>query len=771
MIALLSFLVGALAAADGVVAIAMHLADMPSQKEIQLQSDLTCSQDDLTRTKDDLKDVRNRYEELRDRPESVLKQSRSAEDELRKIRMEIQELREEKQKSIRELQQLNQSISTVRNFRKAIFAIFGGEAIVGITSSKDGFQIIAEAESALANTAKRSVIRWRVPVYVNNTELGRELGVDYEVGDKLDSKDSERLANIYQTHRFVSPAPSNEAQLVHYKDLEVNVPRIGYYVRHDDQSMTLNTIDNGEELVLRTQVAPASAVRGEADVLVEAAEQLQFIDLCCLEIARRIGSPEGSKTIPPRVVVFVDCVAERGYARSHRRVPKDLGNLRVSSDVSESNTLDLKAWSREIEDTIYEGMVRLGVTVVERRMLEVIDRERALATSRKQSFQEELRLVGTHIFTCRVDLSAVTQSTRLSVRLVDIATDQDLWARSNTPSRPRGEEHSRFNVASGDLYLLNQQKKSKLQVETLFREPIGDGSSGSLENRLVIVERGIAPKGKTALRDPFSSQVYIVENRYIDKDRILPMRSGMDAPKDIALNYLSYSVFQSAMPRAGILIETSGDTATVRMHEADQIVDAGSNLPVYRTKENYRRADPPERLPRLLKVRDVTPKGMRVGLDGGRLTPVWSEHVTLKPGDVVVPSGQKPPTITVLGFSITQPTKQVWKEMKLGDPKVRQRVLDATEILTERLTTACDKIGFEVLPATYDLQNSARDTNRVKQIMERRGIEYLVAGTITPASSLQYEVVLTVADEDLDIIRRESVKVNSRQLEKWDPAR
>jgi len=768
--AAIGFMIGVVVTAIVAVMSVRYLSQFPSPDETQLRVDLEIKSKEFQQISSQLAETKKDLKETKDKPAQNMREQRREEDAIRVRKQELQEVEDQINKLKSTLENLQAAVAAIKALRGADFIAIGGGAIVGITSQDDKFILAGKvSDPNLASVARRAVARWRMPLYTGDSDFCRKIVSAYTPGDILTKNDNHEVDAIYRNHRFVSVAPKGESEIVHFHDVETNALRIGYYLGNDSHSVTVNTIDKKSETVARVQVAEASAIRGSANALVQIAQQIDFIDLCCLEVARRIGTPEGKKGIRPKVVIKVVCgernnnFSRHGYGQGSFQ---SLGNLQIPiKGFSSAGRFNHKAWADELQDLLYERLVHLGVVVVEREFIDILDKERKRNGLKNARERDELRLAGTHYFVCKINVSAVAHRSRLAIRLIDIDTEQVLWALSFSPS-PSAENHVRFNVASGQLFLLNGSATPGLNSPPIFREQLDAGEKHTLDNRLIVFEKGMKSKERNAFRDPFNSRIVFIEEDKVKKNQMQKISSGKGLAKDKILKYMAYSLYRAAMPRAGVVAQVEDRKAFVRMEDSDKYVPVGSNVPVYHFDESEKRQNIPERLGVMLAVRDVTPKGFRVSFGGGRISPIWEEYFSLSVGDVVVPTGQKAPKIAIQGFDFVEPTGKFWTDTR-SRTKVYASTMATAAKLSRRLAEACTHMGLDVVVGS---SAQTRNNSRRRMISDEN-VQYFVTGTISPANKrlVVYNVKLSVVNRDKTPVLDEHLLVNSTQVEEWDP--
>ena len=778
VIGIFTFFTGTLLAGAASVGLVMYSSQFPTETEVKQQEQIKEMYGKLAELTEELNESQQELASWKERLPELHREIRDTEDQLSRRQRELEKIDDKINEANRTLDNLGKAIGAVKQLRKSEFAMIGGDSILGLSVKQNKFQVVGEVEDELARIARQAVVRWRMPLYTGDADLSRKLSSAYDPGEPLFDSDQRLLNEIYRTHRFVDPPPEGSARMVHLRDSSANITRVGFYRNHDEDSVELNTIDNSQEVVRRTAVAPGTAVMGNADAIVEGAQHLQFLDLCCLEIARRMGTPTGKRSIPPRVAILVDCVVPGRSRLGLSGTPLSDGAEDSSTSMQLPNTasvlqgkLDRTTWSRQLEDELHEKLIKLNVPVLERKYLKALDAERLLASERNQAYPESLRMVATHLFVCRIDLSALNGSSRLAVRLLDISSDEALWAGNFTPTKAL-EQHTRYHVASGQLFVINPGGMSAKTSVPIVRKKLNPKDPSTLSNRLVVFEKGVASNDKVALRDIFSSEVTILDKKLIKKAKHI--QTGEDVPRDLLPKYMTYSIYSRVMPQAGMIVEDENNFMHARMRNADKIMSIGASLTAFQHISDGSHYQPPSRFPNHLAVNNVSADGIRLADGLGRVKLIWSENEAIAPGDIVVPPGQQAATVIFDDLQFEAPPEEVWKKIRGGTnkrEKFHRLSMELGDRLTRGLAKASAFVGINVVNNTNN--NRYRTVSRYSRGhgSNASNVNYTVRGTVSPLGQSTFKVDLFVLDRENNPIQTEQFAVLAKQVEKWNPTR
>src|SRR5262249_40148175 len=153
--------------------------------------------------------------------------------------------------------------------------------------------------------------KYQIPRLDRDIKLARQVHAEGVPNRPLDNQLASEVKKYWCVQRFVPLEPDEQPSFIAFWDALENRHRVGFYSRHDDDGLSL--LSAGTPVMERggkpwidsglARPAPLDKMKLEPDA--------DFIDLCVLSVAQKLGSPANSpRLINLAVKVKVDWLEE-----------------------------------------------------------------------------------------------------------------------------------------------------------------------------------------------------------------------------------------------------------------------------------------------------------------------------------------------------------------------------------------------------------------------------------------------------------------------------
>ena len=276
----------------------------------------------------------------------------------------IASLKQDMELAKKSIEDETQLLEEIRQFQGADFVVVDPELfVVGLVEDGDGYKLIGKASNSTAKLAGNAVKKWNKPIISTVPNLASQIHVlDRE--QFLTTVMKEKLDALWGSHEFFPATDGDKHQYVSFIDLDNNSQRLGYYLEHDENTLTAFTIDGKVETIKKIRVVPGSARVASGDKLIRTENDFQILDFCTCEIARLLsgdGDDVGFvKSVPPNVIVSVKI----DLPESHKDVIGPWFGKLYSERYKTFDSL-----SKQLEDDLQVKLGKLNVQVFEREHL------------------------------------------------------------------------------------------------------------------------------------------------------------------------------------------------------------------------------------------------------------------------------------------------------------------------------------------------------------------------------------------------------------------
>lgn len=588
-----------------------------------------------------------------------------------------------------ELRQIEREIAAIRSTIERLKLWGSCTVVLGSRTSSQAVALdeidtkfrvvdIAEGEfvsKALTYAWKNGVDRvWNPEAQRLTTEILRTV----KPREELTSALAERLrSSIWKVPEYAGvPGSERDPQVVLFHTVHDRQQRVGMFLRIQPDELVYRPLAATETKAVRTEIVPGSLrIDTGAELLAASAVEQggSFLEFCILQAAHRL-SPADGKPSHPVVAVHVDVRCEPAAAskadtsRSVRRATqrfREVGSLLGIDATDEPGELctALSRMARRAEDRIYDKLVSLGIAITERKFLDNVlseQGERAKGNRQAVSTVDRTDLLkmarqheATHVLVARIEEPAAANSQYyLSMRLIDLRSNQDLLSLSGENLAPREEVTSPIFLHSGQLALARWRDRNKKEafpgIEQPAVIPVGVATNGGkLPTQFLVLQETAGVGDDAAFRPLFSRKVLRFPADQVEVVPLTndPMQRLAENPelRSQVLRYIVWRIVPPAMTPAGRIVaafpEANAVETTLGLRQG---LGDGAKLRVARPVEllptalQTRMGKMPLRLPAMLSVTELEENGSRASLGRWTKKGYWDEEA-MRPaeGDLV----------------------------------------------------------------------------------------------------------------------------------------
>ncbi|MCA9053318.1 MAG: hypothetical protein KDA75_05745 [Planctomycetaceae bacterium] len=741
-------------------------------------------------------------------PPSLPKPS-TAESREQALRRQVSELKRERDDlAIRKTQletqvaSLKGRLETVKVWQKPQFVLGGRSSayVVGLAESGSDFEVTSkstgdEVDWAISAARKVGVPRISTP---RAERLARQLYSELQPGDFVSSQIREQIQKEYwKSWQFVGMPPQANLSFVTYREVRANRPEVGILKVVSPESLTVRRVAAEDVVVQRGGVRPGTVWADDGDRIIPALEVGDsFLDYCLLAAAQKLSLPDDINGFV-RVAVHVNI--DQLLKSFEQGTPTQLFNIRYGEDgnnplqgngsfapdnssrraeidyqvdrggMSASQQKFLHQQGRRIEDEIYERLLKLGVSVVEREYADQIKTEQAY--QHVEDIRDFARLAdATHLLVAELDESQQAARFRLSMRLIDLRDAAVKFAASDDEAAPTLDDAQQFVLNSGRPAILTavttDEKGKPIEPIDLkgFESPrrvpfVGPSSNKPPENPLVIFENVVGDE--LIYRPLFSRQL---QSLPLDKVRYelfeaTPQNLDSNATRTQKLRYAVWQLAQATLTPAGRILNVAPDgrTATVTLGTRHGL-RPGDVLRVLRTFDrsggDQFQGLEEMLIPARLTVQNVLADSSSVHIVDNGIDVAWqSEEMRPGIGDVVVSRVELPRRIAVLPPYPQRPTQgeaaPLWRPTASGAMLIERNKVanDATRVALEvqdQFVQSLSQFG-PIVSGQYQVQDglfNQIDADATLQELGAKQATHLLGGTLELESKTRFRVTM-----------------------------
>ncbi|MFK7768542.1 MAG: hypothetical protein AB8B55_15070 [Mariniblastus sp.] len=618
--------------------------------------------------KESLDQLREELKALRKEKEQIEAATHEAKRKIESLKRDVESVKDSIASESKQLEE-------IRRFQTADFVVLDPELfVVGLVDSGDGYKLVGKASNSVAKLAGNAVKKWNKPIIASEPKLAAQIH-RLETDQELSTSLKDKLDELWGSRSFFPEVEGEKIQYVNFVDLDTNRQRLGFYLKHDENTLSAFTIDGKIEQIKKLRVVPGTARVAAGDKLIRTENDFQILDFCACEIARLLSGNDDKeqfvKSVPPNVVVYVKIDLPESHFDVFRTIS---GKMFWASD----RYKNFDSLQQQLEDDLQVKLGKLGVKVLERENLDAIIGEQKLSAEFDNEEILGQMTFATHVFICEVAESSNGTGYKINVRLADVRTSEQLWQESYDRPRTRLVENQKYDLSSGRLAVVNVVKKRPEEWRPL-REAKLTSRLGELETQLLIMEKTSAGNSKSdsiRARNLFSMQIEDLPKKYIRNADSKLVKSADDVPPECMLQYMCWKIRQKTMPLAGLLtqVNDSDDSSFVMLDDAKSIVKRGDRVNIFRVNTYVETSNDSEvinRLPLNATVLEVQNGGFRISTEASDVVTLWTGTEGLVAGDLVCPPSQADEhKFVVRDFTIGMPPPSVLKE--LGSSRQRR---------------------------------------------------------------------------------------------------
>jgi hypothetical protein len=696
--------------------------------------------------------------------------------ENRRLQEDLKRLEQDRQKLQEENKQLQEKVVFVSRWRRAHFLVMDHNSFASaVLARPDGtFEVLAKAEHPWAEYARKVAYKFQIPRLDRDQRLARQLHAEGLLGQPLDQHLDSELRKYWRVHKHVPPGPNEPASFVVFRDVVQNRHRLGFFVGVDGQGLDFYPVGGNVEHVPRARIEPATALKGPGPTLRLEADT-DFLDLCALSIAQKVGTTENSpRLINLAVDVSVDTLEE--FLKLSKEPDSEwndvifdfLARWRMEPyrpDSRKAPARWLRDAARELHDEIVSRLSKLGIPLLEREEINRVIAERDLAKEHHFEPQEYGRLLcASHLVLVEVDKPSDDGKLRLSVRLDDVENGQTVWADNCDIERRKPAEVATFLLDSGKPALVtfaNAKLTPNRNGLPLFLPRL----QSKVEDegpRLCYIEQ-TASDDRPLLRDLFRTQLHSVSPqsvKHVNEDVTIDR-----VPPNQRLRFVMWQVARNILPVAGRVSNVDHDRASITLGRNGR-VDVGSRYKLWRVASEFddrsSNIDHWRRLPVEVMTTEVNDSQAKVFVATSGVEQLWPEANQIAVGDLVVRKDAPAPFVAVIppAFDLSLlDSKIATKYALLGAAaqnriqgnveRCAERFREHTEASLKKLNVRCADPGQV---ARFDLAG----LHAPLLLARTMGVTHLVYGSICPASVHAESQSLAISIRVLDVARGET---------------
>lgn len=663
-------------------------------------------------------------------------------DPLTEVKESLEQLEVEKRTLVRRYRELPAEIAKLKSKLKWLEAWQEADVVLGSATSgtvaalrREGEQYVllraaksTDAVDAIGAARKSGVLR------IANSQardLANQLAASTREGQPVNERLASRMTSeIWKQLRFVAiDREVVDPPFVVYRDSAKDAQRVGLLVGQPaEDGFTINPVGAATRRVSRGDIRVGSVFVERGNEIIPALEEgASFLDYCALTAAHRLSTPKDtpgyvSLAVYVRFAMHSEIAAGEDRARRGFNVLELDGihtpfvslGIRTKIDFNTKASPALEKLRRQAEDLFYERLVELGVPVVEREHLDLIEKERQLLPARSdRDFAD--RLDATHVLVAEVEQSAGGSRCHTSVRLTDVKQGKIIWAASGDDTVPPAEDWSRFSVHGGQPVVASVKSLADAELSSLVESPrlipIGnDAKTKRVPDDLLVIREPGDRNAPQLYRSLFQNAATPVSF----SSAVKTVDSVNDVPRDQRYRFLVWQLGQRLLTPAGriLAVRTVDQTrhATVSLG-ADQHVEPGSHLRVLRqglpTDSNHANDNPAEDvlLASTMRVTEVFKDRCTAIINASGLGGAWDERA-IQPeiGDVVVSRFEPRKTVAVFPAQLRDPETPGERKAAKWDERNAQGVFGQRLECVKRLTAVRAKIRDDLRSGLEDLQ-------------------------------------------------------------------
>ena len=464
-------------------------------------------------------------------------------------------------------------------------------SLLGIVDAGDTYSVVAKASGSDVKLASSVIRSLNIPFVRTGSAVNfaDQLERKYDVGQSLDSTDSQKLASDYwKTWRFLADdlKPNQPLQFACFREASQPDQRVVLLKEKRPEEIVIRRAGAvADETIQRHQIRPGSLWVDNDDRVLQVVEPGDsFLDYALLRAVQRLGKPDGEKG---HVSVVIESKIDRSVKASLKyhyywyRARYFFGYYgfhfaRIVEDPNAVSEMEAKV-ARSLNDEIHERMINLGVPVLEREHLDNLQRE--LKISGDEDNYQLARYAGaTHKVICEVDEATSKGKLRLNIRVVDLSSGQAVFAINDERTAPRINDTNKHFVQSGTPEILKlvegNSVKSQPQDLELFgtespiRVPLYGVSLDRLKNKtfLALVEGEL--NNEIYYRPLFGRGMHRLPKEWVSRRTLTGDINSDLNDVDLRaqkLRYVIYRLCKNAMTPSGRLLDISPDGRTARV--------------------------------------------------------------------------------------------------------------------------------------------------------------------------------------------------------------
>jgi hypothetical protein len=585
---------------------------------------------------------------------------RQQENESLAKKLEILELNTRKLESERlQLEQENKQLESIKKlaekWRAASFYITDKKSCaIAIQASRDGtsFRVLDKAGDDQTDLAFAVCSEYQIPPVDGDPVLARQIYETATVGQLLDSGQTSSVSKYWKVQRYVPFGPEQSPEFVRFFDTEQRRNRLGFFLNASSQGLEFYPVGPAAETIVASRIDPPTARKATAQSL-KLAPETDFLDLCALRMAQKLGTPNGGS---PQIINVAIKAFDPDWLDEFIELSKEPDinwNDYFFDFVARYTGTTYRADSRKeyarvlreavgaLRDEFSRRLADLGVPGLEReregRVNEEYDR-----TKSPRSEQPLLpkQPVATHVVIGEVGKPMADGTWRFALRLVTIS-GQRVFEDDCDIGRPIPPEVSTFFLDSGRVAVVKRASNPASLPLLYYVE----------EEKYVEKED---KKVRYFLRDIYSQEVRLYPfGADIQLDYTwFPLR----IPPRQRMNALMWKLARNIMPRGGRVEQIRGDQAQISLGtEAD--ISVSTRCKAWRVAKHADRQsvgiDDWSIMPFEVSVSEVTGIKAKVRAVPTGLEGLWPDS-GLAVGDIVVRKDAKTPFVAICPFQYTE---------------------------------------------------------------------------------------------------------------------